>query len=707
MTPEFVAAAAALLQKSAAAAGESPSAAKAALRTTRRLHASIAVAGRPPQSPFLLNNLIAAYAKCRVLSDARKVFDSMLQRSVVSYNALISALSRDQTLAQMAFHLLKSMASAGLRPNSSTISSLLHAASAMADDALGTALHARAIANGLFSNVNVQTALLVMYSTCGLFDRSRRVFYAMPSRDAVAWNAFILAHSKRAEPIEALKLFVAMKRAGVPPTGFTFSIAINACSKSGEESSGAAVHGQIVKAAASADDLPLQNAMLDMYASRRDMASASSVFKLIRSPDLVSWNSILAGFSTAGDGDKTWELFKEMRASTAELLPDEYTFSAVISAVAAAPPAVYGKTLQALSVKSGLERNPFVGSPLLRMYFQSEDPTSARKLFEGIPLKDAVLWTDMILGHGRCGEGEAAAGYLCKMLAEGHAMDSFSICGALNFSAGLPSLKQGESFHGVALKTGLEADACVCSSLVDMYAKNGDLGGASAVFDGGAAADVETWNAILGGHGLHGEADAALKLFEKMVGRGVEPDQVSFLSLLSACDHGGLVDRGRAVWAAMVRAGLQPGPKHYTSMVSLLSRAGLLREAEELILSSPFGSAMAELWRCLLSSCVFFGDLPRGVRAGNWVLEIDPDDGPALVLLSNLFSMAGEWDAMAGVRRRIRTLAIDKDPGLSWIEISGVVSVFSADDNLRPELQKIAANIHSTNPNTHFHLLKN
>lgn len=696
MASEFVAATAALLQKCAAAAAtEGSSALKESLRMVRRIHAVVVVTAPRHQSPFLLNNFISTYSKCGAMLDARRVFDVMPQRTLVSYNALISAFSRDPAHAPNAIRLLTAMASAGLRPNSSTFSSLLQASSCMADLSLGAMLHAQAVVCGFSSDVCVQTTLLIMYSTCGCGKGPSRMFDEMGERDAVAWNSIILTQVKHADAHGGLQLFVSMLRTGVPPTGFTFAIAINACRRSGEGSAGEAIHGQIVKAG-SPDDLRLHNAVLDMYASWGDLASASSVFRENRRRDLVSWNSMLAGFSDAGEAEKAWDLFMQFRASPEGLGPDEYTFAAVASATAALPAVICGKPLHALVIRSGLECSVFVGSTLVDMYFKNREPGSARRLFEVITHKDVVLWTDMIVGHGRSGEGEASVSYLSKMLAEGHAVDSFSLCSSLNSSADLAALKQGEAIHSMAMKTGHEADVCVCGSLVDMYAKNGALGAAASVFHGAADPDLKSWNAMLGGHGHHGDAEQAFELFERMLEQGTGPDQVTFLSLLSACDHRGLVERGRICWGDMLEAGFVPGPKHYACMASLLSRAGHLQEAEELILASPFARTLAELWRNLLSSCVTFRDLQRGIRAANWALMLCPDDGATHILLSNLYASVGRWQTVAEIRRRIRGLALEKDPGLSWIEIAGEVSVFSADDeshDTREELQRLVGNL--------------
>jgi pentatricopeptide repeat protein len=334
------------------------------------------------------------------------------------------------------------------------------------------------------------------------------------------------------------------------------------------------------------------------------------------------------------------------------------------------------------------------------MYFTNEEPSSAQILFDSIMVKDVIMWTEMVAGHSSLGEGELALKYFIRMLEEGHKVDNFSLSSALNSSADLAGLKQGEMLHAQVVKGGYQGNICVSGSLVDMYAKNGALGYAYSVFCNIQKADLKCWNSMIGGYGNHGDSETAFKLFGDMIHGGLQPDRVTYISLLSACSHCGLVDKGKLYWSWMITDGIVPGFKHYTSMVSLLSRAGLLEEAVDLINKAPSAKRYPELWRILLSSCVTFKDLSIGVHAADQALEQDPDDISTHILLSNLYASVGKWDNVSAIRRRIRGLMIEKEPGLSWIEIKKTVHVFSADDechthidDCRDELLRIKGNM--------------
>ncbi|KAL5984858.1 hypothetical protein ACLOJK_038694 [Asimina triloba] len=659
------------------------------LRKARQLHAliltTITTAALSPW-PFLNNNILSMYERSGSFADARLVFDQMPRRNVVSYNAFIAAYSRTPLQPPVhALRLFQLMGREGLRPNSSTFTSLLQALFSTEDQCNAAAIiHTQIVKCGLLNDIPVQTSLLGIYSNCGDLSSAEAVFDTMFERDVISWNSMIYGYVTNGRIERGLQLFCCMLGAGLALTNFSFSIALNACSRLGDYASGKIVHAHIVKSEHPADT-PVMNALLELYSCCGDLETACSAFRMIERPDEVSWNTMIAGYSQMGDGEKAVQLFVQSRYLSREN-PNDYTFAAVVCATAALPCSCYGKPFHAQIKKAGFEKSVFVASTLINMYFKNSESESARKLFDSVVERDAILWTEMISGHARLCEGEAAADYFRGMQAEGHRVDSFSLSSFLSSAADLTALKLGETTHALVVKSGNETDMCSCGSLVDMYAKAGDLETARLVFSAVAEPDLKCWNAMLGGYGHHGSAEEALKLFDEMEGRGLRPDQVTFISLLSACSHCHLVEKGTFFWNYMKERGVEPGIKHYSCMVSLLSRAGLLDEAEDLIESSPFRDDFPELWRTLLSSCVVYKDLGMGVRAAEWVLRSEPEDTATNALLSNLYAATGRWDSVAETRRRLRGLGGEKDPGVSWIEIQSEINVFSAGDESHPQV---------------------
>lgn len=205
---------------------------------------------------------------------------------------------------------------------------------------------------------------------------------------------------------------------------------------------------------------------------------------------------------------------------------------------------------------------------------------------------------------------------------------------------------------------------------------------------------------MLGGYGHHGKANEAFQLFDEILKHALRPDHVTFISLLAACGHCGLVNESRYFWNYMKESGLRPGPKHFSCMISLLSRAGLTKEAERLIDESPFVDEYLELWRTVLSSCIENRNLREGIRAAEQILAINTEDSAANILLTKLYAAAGRWDDVSKIRRNVREVASDKEPGLSWVEVNKNVHVFSSGDQshlqnseIQVELCKLLRNL--------------
>ncbi|KAL0377779.1 UNVERIFIED_CONTAM: Pentatricopeptide repeat-containing protein [Sesamum radiatum] len=675
-------------------------AATTSLREARQLHAVLVTSElSPAQSPlFIHNNLLSMYARCGSLVDSQLLFDKMPRRNVVSYNALISAYSRSPHHAHVAFQVFDHLESESLAPNGLTITSLLQAAAGLEDLVVGSSLHALCVKIGFLDNIRIQTSLLGMYSNCGDVGCAKKVFSDMVDKDAIAWNSIISGCMKNGKVFGSLELFQNMLRNGVKPTQFTYSLVLNACAKSEDYDTGKLVHAQVLLSG-TCIDLPLQNSLLDMYCSCGDTHTAFNVFLRIGNPDLVSWNSMIGGYSENGDGEKAMDMFVQLRR-VSSLKPDEYTLAAVISGTSGFPACDYGKPLHAQTEKTGLARSVYIGSTLISMYFGNDDAVSSQKIFNSFLHKDAVLWTDMIAGHVRIGESEGALKFFHEMSKEDWDLDSFTLSSALSACADLVTLRQGEMIHCLAVKTGNVAEVCMCSSLVDMYAKNGELKAATDTFSCLPKCDLMCWNSMLTGYGNHGKPEEAFQIFFKMLKHGLRPDQVTFLSLLAACSHCGLVEKCRLFWNYMKEYGLTPGPKHYSCMISLLSRAGLWEEAEELIIESPFVDDYLELWRTVLSSCLKSGNLEVGIHAAEQILNMNAEDCATSILLTKLYAVAGRWNDVSEARRRMRKLMLEKDPGLSWIEVRNNVHVFSSGDSshlqnaeMQDELRKLLGNL--------------
>ncbi|XP_057541535.1 pentatricopeptide repeat-containing protein At3g50420 isoform X2 [Amaranthus tricolor] len=620
------------------------------LKKAHKLHALILTSSTPftYNNPFLHNNILSMYAKCGSARHAYKVYDKMPQRNFISYNSIISAYARQPYAgaANYAFDLFFQMRFQGFTPNGATFISLLQSA-CVADDLLrGLALHCLIIKFGQLFDVQVQTALIRFFSYAGDLSSVDEVFGDVIVKDDYSWNCVISGYLKNERLAEGLCLFRKMLRSDANPTEFTYSIVLNACAKFG-----------------------------------------------IQNPDLVSWNTMMAGYAEKGEGEKAMDLFVQLQHCSTQQA-DEYTFASLISAIQEYPASHYGEPLHAKVILYGLDNSVFVGSPLLSMYFGNGKIESAEVVFHSIPRKDIVLWTEMISGYSKVGYSENAIEFFYNMWKGGYKVDDFALSSALSACAELVTLRQGEMLHSLAVKTACGSMMSVCGSLINLYAKNGDLQAAKSIFSEVKAPDLKCLNSMIGAYSHHGMAEEALRLFHRFLVSGLQLDDITFISLLSACTHCGLVDRAKQLWNYMKNKGLSPGLEHYACMVSLLCRAGLLEEAVEIINKSNLSKNRVALWRTVLSAAVSCKNLSMGLDAAREILQLNEQDSATHTLLSNLYASVGSWDDVLEVRKRIRGLMLEKDPGLSWVETVKSLEVFSSGDHSHPKIEEVKDQLH-------------
>jgi pentatricopeptide repeat protein len=299
----------------------------------------------------------------------------------------------------------------------------------------------------------------------------------------------------------------------------------------------------------------------------------------------------------------------------------------------------------------------------------------------------------MIFGHVKCGEGHKALQLFQKMQHEGVQPDPATYVGVLNACANVVALEEGRRTHERIIQSRCESNVFVKSSLVDMYAKCGSMEDACRVFNTMPAHDVVSWNALLGGFAMHGQGKEALVHFERMCEEGVHPDDITFVCLLSACSHAGFVDEGLRFNALMTTVYRIPAKlEHYTCMVDLLGRAGHLQEAENMIQGMPC-KPNAAIWRALLGACRVHGNVEMGERMAKRVLELEPKNAAAFVLLSNLYAATGNLELSESVERQRKERDAKKQPGRTWIEVNDAVHTFVVDDQIHPEMIKIRAEL--------------
>ncbi|CAM6033659.1 unnamed protein product [Sphagnum compactum] len=426
---------------------------------------------------------------------------------------------------------------------------------------------------------------------------------------------------------------------------------------------------------------PTRNSLIDMYGKCGSMEDARRVFSEMPSRNVVSWTTIIFGYVKSRQGHKALELFQQMQqedVSIGSSLVDMYTKC--------------GSMEDAWGVFNKMPSRDVVSwTAMIFGHVKYGQGLKALELFR--QMQQEVSWNVMMLGHVKCGQGQKALGLFRQMQQEGVLPNAVTFMVVLNACASVVALEEGRCVHEQIIQSSCESGVFVGNSLIDMYAKCGSMEDAWRVFNTMPSRDVVSWNAMLGGFALHGHGEEALAHFERMCEEGIEVDNVTFVCLLSACSHAGLLCEGLRSFGSMSTVHkISAKLEHYTCMVDLLGRAGHLHEAEDMIKMMPCKPDVA-VWMALLGACRIHGNVEMGERIAKHILEVDPGNAAGYVLLSNIYAAAGKSDLSEKVQSQRKERGVKKQPGRTWIEVNNEVHTFVVDDQDHPQIIEIRAEL--------------
>ncbi|CAD6222935.1 unnamed protein product [Miscanthus lutarioriparius] len=411
------------------------------------------------------------------------------------------------------------------------------------------------------------------------------------------------------------------------------------------------------------DIVSLRNVLCHFYCSSANMADARRMFEEMPEKDAVSWNTMIGGYIMLGDVGTALQMFTAMRWSGLDV-----NVTAVITLIGCG---WQGESVHGFCVKAGLCGDVKVAAAMVGMYVRERSIECASKVFHETARRDLVLCNCMVDGYAKAGQIQEAMDMIDGMRRHGMRLSSGTLVGLLSACGASGALAAGRSVHELAEDARLEIDSTLGTALMDMYFKCGCPSEAAAVFDAIRDRDVKAWTAMIMGFGVNGQTGSAISLFCRMEDDGVAPNEVTFLALLTACSHGGLVQEGKEFLETMVRRyRLSPSPEHYSCVIDLLGRAGHLHEAYELI-QSVSSQRDATAWRVLLAACRVYGNakLGRMVQAQlDAIGHYHPSDA---ILLSNTYASEGRWDEIAQLRdSEAQKISAEKETGCSSIIVS-------------------------------------
>ncbi|KAL5744033.1 hypothetical protein ACOSQ2_027149 [Xanthoceras sorbifolium] len=448
---------------------------------------------------------------------------------------------------------------------------------------------------------------------------------------------------------------------------------------------GLQLHANIIKSGF--QTLPLvSHHLINFYSKCQLPLFSRQIFHETTRKSSTTWSSLIASFAQNELPSLAIQYFRRMLGD--RMLPDDHIFPSATKSCAILGRIDVGGSIHCLAVKTGYEGDVFVGSSLIDMYAKCGDLKIARKVFDEMPERNVVSWSGMIYGYTQSGEDEEALRLFKQALCADLKVNDFTFSSVLRVCGTSTLLELGKQIHGLCVKTNFDLSSFVGSALISLYSKCGIIEAAYQVFDEVRVRNLGTWNAMLIACAQHAHTDKVLDLFKELGIVGMKPNFITFLCVLYACSHAGLVEKGKYYFELMKEYGIEPGAQHYASLVDLLGRAGKLQEAVSIIEEMPVAPTEST-WGALLTGCRIHGNTELAAYAADKVFELGSMSSGMHMLISNAYAAAGRWEDAAKARKTLRDLGVKKETGLSWVEVGNRVHTFTSGDRCHLRTKEI------------------
>lgn len=531
----------------------------------------------------------------------------------------------------------------------------------------GIHLHCAIVKLGFGSNVYICSALVDMYAKCGKLGCAWKLFDEMPVRNSVTWNSLINGYMQAMCPEIGLELFSEMTKGGVAPTAFGVSGVLVGCAQLEDDEIGALVHGLSVKYGI-CDDVVVGTSLVDMYAKCSKVEESRRVFDQIPERNVITWTAMVTGYAHNELPLEALILFIEMRRYGFD--SNYVTCNGLLSSFYGRENLMHCKQIHGLVVGQGLESNSYIQATLLSVYSECDiEKDDFISICSFVTRWDQIAFNAAIAGFSQLECSEEALRYFFSMRASGIMADYFTLSSILRAIGIISALEAGKQTHALVFKVGCASNVHVQNGLVSMYAKCGLINEAIVTFTSMDEHDLVSWNSLLSGCTYHGYGLVVIELFEQMKSVGIRPNGTTILSVLSACSHVGLLDKGLEYLELFRRLDSYESltAEHCASIVDLFGRAGYLQEAEAFMSSMPMKPGPSIL-KSLISACKLQGNTEIAMRASQKLLELYPNDPGTYVLMSSSLATGGFWGEAAGLMKQMQDKGVQKKPGYSRIE---------------------------------------
>ncbi|KAK9154890.1 hypothetical protein Sjap_002370 [Stephania japonica] len=519
-------------------------------------------------------------------------------------------------------------------------------------------LHLEIVSNrSLKSNPCLVIKLMRAFAARGDTNATRHLFDEFPQKNVIFFNVMIRSYVNNCMYHNALILYANMLRNGIRPDNYTFPCVLKACSGCENLRVGLQIHAAALRFGLDAN-LFVGNGLISMYGKCDLLCDARRVLDGMRDRDAVSWNSMVAVCARNGRFDEALEVCREMELL--RIKPDEGTMASLSPAIS----------------NTSADNVSFV-----------------MEMFDKMHKKSLVSWNVMIAVYVNNSMPNKAVELFSQMETNGIEPDAITLASVLPACGDLSALALGRQIHEYVVKKKLCPNLILENALVDMYAKCGCLQAAREVFDAMQSHDVVSWTSMISAYGMNGQGQDAMDLFCKMRDSGLIPDQIAFVSILSACSHSGLLEEGRYYFRLMFEElRIPPKVEHFACMVDILGRAGCVDEAYNFIKQMPL-EPNERVWGALLGACRIYSNTSLGLIAADHLFRLVPTQSGYYVLLSNIYAKAGRWEEVTAIRSIMKSKGIKKLPGCSNAELGDRVHTFLVGDRSHPQSKEIYAEL--------------
>ncbi|KAH7294096.1 hypothetical protein KP509_28G056200 [Ceratopteris richardii] len=580
------------------------------------------------------SSLVDMYGKCGNLVDAQVIFNNLVNQDVISWNSLITGYV-DHSHGHEAIACLDAMQDEGVVLQSVALVGGLRACGNMKFISKGQEIHTDIAMKGLESSTFVAGSLVDMYVKCGSLIDAQNVFNNLSAKDVILWNTLLVGFVDHESYTEAFNCIELMQCEDVCLDDVSIMCGLKACGALGNVTKGWEIHSELLKKGWEGD-IFVSNTLIDMYINCSSLKEAWNIFEKLPVHSVVSWNSLVLGYIENGHESEALKCFEKMHEEG--VMADPYTFICNLKACSAGGSIVEGRKAHFKLLIRGFDTNVLIGNALVDMYSRCGSLMDAEAVLNRLCERTTASWNALIARHMESGNTDDALYCYDQMHSDSIAPDELTFVCCLRSCGNAGSLTRGEDIYSDVLLKGLECDDFVGNTLIDMYSKCGLLEEAEFLLNKLSLQTVYSWNAIITGYSQRGESQKVFLMFKRLLAAEINPNTITFVSILNVCNHTGELSNGYIYYVAMGRYfDIIPVLQHITCIVDLLGRSGCVDVAVFIINTMPFHPGLV-IWHTILGACRKWSDKELGKCAFEHALQINGCRPATYICMSNIYA---------------------------------------------------------------------